>query len=193
MRIFLEGPQGSGKTTLSHLLSEQLSQEGLIIPRLRGIPNGVYLKSHSEEENWEKSLELSTLSPAIYDRSPLSITVYDAQEEIVGSQVWEYHLPVFLDNLEDVDLLILLECSIERAFGRQGPETLCSLDSLNESKQEHARYNHLKKLLESEVMCSEVGAEIMTLNTDLNTPESSVEVILEKLSSEVYIMDKLRI
>jgi thymidylate kinase len=184
MRVFLEGPQGSGKTSISQLLSHQLSQREIYIPTLRGIPDGLFLKSHTEEENWEKSLELIQSCPAIFDRSPLSITVFDAQEHVIGSRIWEHHLPVFLRYVKETDLIVFLKCTPERAFARQGLETLCSLECLAEAQAEHERYSKLWKIIEAEKNLEGAKLEVLYIDTEDKDPEASVDAILEYLYSK---------
>lgn len=184
MRVFFEGPQGSGKTTISKLLSYELSQKETYIPLFRGIPDGVFLKDHTEEENWERALEIMQACPAIFDRSPLSITVFDAQESVIGPQVWDYHLPIFFSHVRPSDLLVFLECPPEKSFRRQGIETVCSLESLTEAQKEYERYSQLWRIIEARGEFNKEGLKIMCLKTEEREAQTSVDEIIKYLYSE---------
>jgi len=71
-RIIIEGPQGSGKSSLARYLGERLGYFSL-----RGFPTGEFIKSaKSQEEICSKSVSLVSTpfeeEGAVFDRSPIS-------------------------------------------------------------------------------------------------------------------------
>jgi len=71
-RVFIEGPQGSGKTSLASSLGTELN-----VLYARGFPSGEFLKKSPEprhvcEEAFRLALEPFETTHKIYDRSPIS-------------------------------------------------------------------------------------------------------------------------
>lgn len=147
-KIFIEGPQGSGKTSLSKHISEQLNCK-----LLRGIPTGEELSTLSNKQIWAVSKKMADLpGDAVYDRSILSLISYNSKRNPRYKNLF-YNLGVTqisrIKNNGEI-LWVFIDSTPEACLERQTDSTH-SLSFLNEMIEEVESYNELYSKLEQDI------------------------------------------
>lgn len=147
-KIFIEGPQGSGKSSLSKYISEQLDCK-----LKRGIPSGEELNKLSNNQIWIAVKEIANLPEnAVYDRSVLSLVSYNSKKKPKYENLF-YNLgksQVSKINKNFKTLWVFIDSDPNSCLERQ-TDGFHSLDSLSEMKKEVVVYNQLYSKLEQDL------------------------------------------
>lgn len=129
--VIIEGPQGSGKSTLTARLTERIPNARDI----RGIPENDYLTTNTEAEVWLETRNIfreilnNNEGPVICDRQFPSLITYQARIKEGGRRVaTNVGLSFFKRNINghgDNLVIIGLESSVDDCLERQGKGVFC--------------------------------------------------------------------
>ncbi len=170
--LFLDGPQGSGKTTTTNLLS---SKTGL--QKARGIPTGEELLRLERWQIWLRTVRLTrNRNNFISDRSIISLWAYDRRKFPEQSEKVDRSglniLKVVLETHQNC-CFILLDASPETCFDRQQPGK-CKLSTIEEVRAEIEQYENIYKILQK------AGQPVFRFSNE-GTQERLIEDILTKI------------
>lgn len=144
-RIFIDGPQGAGKTTCAEVLSSDLGYT-----KIRGIPTGEELARLDRWQVWLKSVRLGKSNEDfVSDRSVLSLWAYDrSQYPEDSTRVDKFALKIIdkicIQNRQC--LFILLDLPPHICLERQLPG-VCQLSSIEAMQQEIDQYRHIYEVM----------------------------------------------
>lgn len=144
-KIFIEGPQGSGKSLLAEHISKSIGCE-----LTRGIPTGEELKSLSNKEIWIATKEIANLPGSrVYDRSLLSLISYNIKKK-PKFEDFLYSLgsrQIIQISNKNMALWVFIESDVNTCWERQ-LEGVHSIDSFKSMEEEVSVYGSLYSKLE---------------------------------------------
>lgn len=175
--VFIEGPQGSGKTTIASYV------EKLGYRLARGIPVSDRLIANSEKQNWEESLVMLKMllceeNPLVMDRSIWSLAAFTMRKKPEhASLVYKIAKNMFCRRVHGINYKVLiLMSSAQECISRSNPASLLSIKSIKESEEEIYIYQRLFEKLKND------GIEICSIDNQ-NIP---IEEFFERV---VVVLD----
>jgi len=177
--VFVEGPQGSGKSSLVKALSEVLGYK-----ISRGFPSGDYLRrSPSRQMVCQEAnrLVVESSPETIFDRSPISQHVYLARNGSNPQECLECSALVFKRFRDLNPTVIFLDSNKEACLARQDPKGLCAIEP-EQISSEIAMYRYFAQGLESVL-----GKRRIILNNDLSISLKNLLTLAQKQLERISI------
>jgi hypothetical protein len=141
--IYIDGPQGSGKTTVSKLLSKEFD-----LNLIRGIPDGKDLKGLTRPQIWLRSHHLPQ-NPFVSDRSILSIWAYESRQFPMDTERIDSLAIRILKRLASTRnaIFLIMESEADKCFLNQG-DGICKLENRTDVEREIAAYSRICRIME---------------------------------------------
>lgn len=144
--ILIDGPQGSGKTTISSEVAARMN-----LPKARGFPTGQEIMDANGDQaricsaSYRKVIESEQTT--VFDRSPISQTVWMAR-----STKNPDYITCLADNLSEIARkrpvhVVLLDSTPELCLARQDSSTPLSIKDTEKAQEEIATYRQVADTL----------------------------------------------
>ena len=142
--VFFEGPQGSGKTSVSKLVSNNLG-----VPISRGFLSGLEISDNNNNQelickkSYEKVCNTRNESLTIFDRSPISQVAYMMRKENMDYIGCVRKIINQLETNFDDMAFFFLDAASETCLERQKKDTPHALHSINDLVGERVVYKNI--------------------------------------------------
>lgn len=149
--VFMEGPQGAGKTTATRYVST------LGYEPVRGIPTGERLVKNTTSQNWCQSLGIledlvNHNKPYVSDRSFWSLVVFKMRKKPeMADSFYETGSRMFRRRINGTDhKVIIITAEPETCVARADQKSIVAITDTLESKKEIEAYHDLLKRLKED-------------------------------------------